>query len=159
MNETTLHIDGSLCDELLAHARSVFPDECCGILIGSREGLRSIVDRVARATNIAAGDRARSFQIDWTTLFETVRRTRRENTDIVGFYHSHPDGTSKPSRRDTNAAWPDHSYVIIPITDSGCGGPTSWRMTAEAGVLRPERISTPAVWRPRDKSWCPGNAD
>ena len=151
MNETILHIDGSLCDDLIAHARSVFPDECCGILIGSREGLRSIVDRLARATNIAAGDRARSFQIDWTTLFETLRRARRESTDIVGFYHSHPDGTSEPSRRDTDAAWPDHSYMIIPITGSGCGRPTSWRMTSEAGVLRPERISTPVRCRPTEK--------
>ena len=112
---TSLQICRPVFDAIVAHAGHDYPDECCGILLGRTSGPHSFVDRVVRAENIVDGDRGKSYQIDWRTLFSTVRSTRQspEQEQIVGFYHSHPDGSTDPSPRDSEAAWEAYSYVIV----------------------------------------------
>jgi desampylase len=108
------------------HARAEFPRECCGILIGQRVAGLVQIERVVRAGNITTGDPRTSYQVDWKTLLKTRREVRGGTGSIVGFYHSHPDGTSAPSRRDVEFAWPDHFYVIIPVGELEVGHLEAW---------------------------------
>ncbi|MBV9993225.1 MAG: M67 family metallopeptidase [Alphaproteobacteria bacterium] len=79
---------------LLAEARAAHPRECCGLL----EGTGKAVTALHPARNLAdAPDR---FEIDPALQF----RLRREGRNIVGCYHSHPDGAAEPSPRDAQAA-------------------------------------------------------
>jgi proteasome lid subunit RPN8/RPN11 len=98
-------------DAMVAHAREVAPDECCGLLLG-RDG--EIVEAV-RARNIA-GDPATRFLIDPIDHFAAIRTARARALDIVGFYHSHPHSAAEPSSRDVaEFDYPDSLYVIVSL--------------------------------------------
>ncbi len=124
----SLYISQTDLDRLLEEARTALPEECCGLLIGRREGGDTYIDRIIPAGNIAEADRSKNYQIDWLTLFQTIRRTRDDKDGIIGFYHSHPDGSATPSTRDTESAWIDHSYVIVPAGRHARSAPVSWRI-------------------------------
>jgi len=123
-----IRIDRRILDGLIAHARRDYPNECCGILVGRRDENETAVHGARGAENISDSDRTRSFQVDWQALFAAMRSVRDGGEAIVGFYHSHPDGSVVPSVRDTRLAWTDHSYVIIGINGGSCRGVASWRV-------------------------------
>jgi len=129
-----------LRDELLGHARRVWPSECCGILLGRRVGAECVVEEAVGAANIAEGDRRTAYQIDWVTLFRVTRETRTALREIVGFYHSHPDGSIRPSERDREAAWIDYAYVIVSIDEASPVGLSSWRVLAEDAGFEQETL-------------------
>lgn len=133
-------IPQSVVSALMGHARREYPRECCGILIGRHVGDEARVERAVEAENIAANDRRKSYQIDWRTLLATTRSVRATRERIVGFYHSHPDGSSRPSRRDRQEAWLDHSYVILTMRDGLCAAVTGWRVHSDAGEFEPELL-------------------
>jgi proteasome lid subunit RPN8/RPN11 len=137
----TLHIGQSVVDTILRHASDEFPGECCGILIGRRSGADSFVDRAVAARNIAEGDRHKSYQIDWKTLFTAVRQTRLTPDEMIGFYHSHPDGSDRPSARDLESAWVAYSYVIVPVVEGRATGVRSWRWTSGKASLEQEPMN------------------
>ncbi len=137
----TLVIDPTMLDTLVAHAHRDYPNECCGILVGVRSGPDRFVHRVVPAANIAIGDRRRNYQIDWKTLLATQRDARHACLQIVGFYHSHPDGSTRPSRRDLDHAWPDCSYLILAVWGGKCTGSASWRSNDSRRSFEPESVT------------------
>ena len=81
-------------DAIVAHAVVDLPNECCGLLIGTQE----IVEEVARARN-ALGSRT-AFKVNPADHFAAIRRARAAGLEIVGAYHSHPNGPSGLSPTD-----------------------------------------------------------
>ncbi len=124
------------------HARLSRPIECCGLLVGCRRGSDLVVDRAIPCRNISQGDRRRRYQIDWSILGKTLRASRLGQGEIVAFYHSHPDGSRRPSRHDTDLAWSDYAYVIVSVPSCGFGSATigCWRMPADRGGFVAETI-------------------
>jgi proteasome lid subunit RPN8/RPN11 len=108
------------------HARSEFPCECCGVLVGRRNGVGVVIERTVPAPNITESDPFSSYQVDWETLIKTRRELRGGPSEIVGFYHSHPDGTSRPSRRDGRFAWSGHTFLIVPVSRLEVGQVAAW---------------------------------
>jgi proteasome lid subunit RPN8/RPN11 len=95
--------------ELLAKARQQPARECCGLLAG-RDG---VITHVRPATN-AAADPAASYEIAPEELFRLMREMRAARLDLLGIYHSHPNGKNEPSPRDVERAYyPDAAYFII----------------------------------------------
>jgi len=137
----TLHLDQDTFDALRRHAVEAFPNECCGILIGRHEDTCAYVGHIVAADNIAEGDRTRSYQIDWKTLFNTIRTARDTPNEVIGFYHSHPDGSNTPSKRDVASAWIGYAYVILPVTEGVCGHPSAWRVAHEGASFERETIT------------------
>lgn len=95
---------------IAAQARASFPEECCGILIGTlRAGTAHVVEAVPAANVAPHPQRRRHFEIDPATLF-TVQRALREDSPgrrrevILGYFHSHPRGKPKPSGADLAGA-------------------------------------------------------
>ena|SRR5579859_4498138 len=95
--------------ELLSHARSKPDEECCGLLAG-RSG---VLTRALPALN-AAEQRAMSYEIAPKELFCMMREIRKAGLEILGVYHSHPNGDNRPSARDVERAYyPDAAYFIL----------------------------------------------
>lgn len=140
----------SCYERIVRHARTEFPHECCGILIGDVSPDATVVRRVATATNIAEGDPCHTYQIDWQSLFETVRATRKSSDRIVGFYHSHPDGSARPSRRDLESAWVDHAYLIVSTRGTSKPSVTAWRVTPGNGTFVEETVRLAKLPAPRE---------
>ena len=83
--------------------------ECCGLLAG-RSG---VISKAFKAAN-AAINPATSYEIALPELFQLMREIRAPGLEMLGIYHSHPNGKNEPSPRDIAwAYYPDMAYFII----------------------------------------------
>ncbi len=126
-----IHLTTAQIEQMTREARAADPDECCGILVGRREGERVTVTGLEPAANVWEGDRQSRFLLEPRVHLRVQRECRAAGLEIVGFYHSHPHGPAVPSRFDAKMAWPDHSYVILSLPGDE-PKVRSWRMI-EAG--------------------------
>jgi proteasome lid subunit RPN8/RPN11 len=107
-------------EALLAHARADAPDECCGLLIGQP----GLVERAVPAANARRSET--SYLIDPADHFAAMRAARAEGRAVIGGYHSHPRGPSRPSATDLKeSAGPDFLCVIAAPADRG-----AWHLAA-----------------------------
>ena len=113
MAETRLARD--VAAEVLKHARSKLDEECCGLLAG-RHG---VITQAFPVQN-AAEHPATAYEIAPKELFRVMREIRAGGLELLGIYHSHPNGDNQPSPRDVERAYyPDAAYFILsPRTDA-----------------------------------------
>jgi proteasome lid subunit RPN8/RPN11 len=123
-DEPAIQIRQAVLDDLIAHARMEAPNECCGMLIGTRER----IERAVRARN-ALGSQTR-YLIDPRDQFAAIKIARERGESVVGFYHSHPSSPATPSDRDrVEAAYPGHCYLIVsPGSSTGPGEVRGFRL-------------------------------
>jgi proteasome lid subunit RPN8/RPN11 len=109
-----LRISQSVIDDMLAHAREAAPNECCGLLVGSRRG----VGRSVRARNIE--ESPTRFRIDPSDHFAAIHAARAEGLRVIGAYHSHPATAALPSPSDIAEATggSEFVYVIVSLKQS-----------------------------------------
>lgn len=84
------------------------PTECCGLLFG--EGGR--VSTMELTANVAKNP-TRHFEIDPTRLIAAMRAMRDGGAEIIGYFHSHPEGGAHPSDCDARSAQADGRYWLI----------------------------------------------
>jgi proteasome lid subunit RPN8/RPN11 len=95
--------------EILNHARSNPGEECCGLLAG-RDGA---IAQAFPAQNVAEHP-ATAYEIAPKELFCIMREIRAGGLELLGLYHSHPNGDNQPSPRDVERAYyPDAAYFIV----------------------------------------------
>jgi proteasome lid subunit RPN8/RPN11 len=105
----SIRIEASLLQQMQEHARREPLAECCGMMAGS-DGL---ITRVFPAAN-AAKNTATEYEIAPQELFQFTREIRAAGLELLGIYHSHPNGKNEPSERDIEQAYyPDVAYFII----------------------------------------------
>lgn len=108
-----MQIPGNLLDEMVDHAMTDSPDECCG-LIGGRDEEATTVYRARNAEesplrySIAPGEQ-----------LAIMDRIEAAGEELVGIYHSHTRTEAYPSQTDINlaAGWPDPVYFIVSLMD------------------------------------------
>ena len=83
---------------MLQHAQVELPNECCGILAGSRaqEGWR--VERSYPLVNEAAS--TIEYRSEPRSMFQAIKEIRQQNHEILAIYHSHPTTDPIPSGTD-----------------------------------------------------------
>lgn len=129
VGSTRLELPQPVVERMVAHARACVPEECCGILIGSRVGSAArIARRLVEARNRAVTDRRRRYLLAPRAILEAHREAQAAGLEIVGYYHSHPRGSAEPSDRDERDAWPDTSYVILGGGSDAFPEVRSWRL-------------------------------
>ncbi|MBV7260305.1 Mov34/MPN/PAD-1 family protein [Erythrobacter crassostreae] len=134
-----LTVSANLDEDLKRLFDEAFPNECCGALFGSvgRDGDWHI-DKAVGLTNCFGGDRTKAFAIAPQELSQAVRRER--TYDLVGFFHSHPRGSHRPSIKDIAEAgpWPGYIQAIIASIDGK--GPKPFFYFATADLWQPVPI-------------------
>jgi len=118
----TVRLPVAIADLIRAEATAAYPLECCGLLIGqwSPDGQMLTVIEAHPSKNVTDGDARRGFEIDPKLRFDLMRQAqaRADGTDIVGHWHSHPDGPAEPSARDLAAAYePEFVWLICRSTN------------------------------------------
>lgn len=116
-------------DKMVAHGKSDYPNECCGALIGKHDfgvnGTRVVME--ARPMKNMNEDRAHDrFMLDGKEQIALEKELRGTGSDVIGYYHSHPDHPSAPSETDREFAQEDTSYIIISIHKGEFDKITSW---------------------------------
>ncbi len=89
-------ISGALLDEIRAHGRDTYPEECCGGLLG-RRGEPARVSRVERIDNVRDAERARRYEVSPKDYLRLERLAAEGGVELLGFYHSHPEHPAVPS--------------------------------------------------------------
>lgn len=124
---------------MVATCIRALPNEGCGLLVGSSEG---VVHEVVASDNVA--DSARIYEIDPKVLLATFRRADDDGLDVLGVFHSHTHSEAYPSPTDVRQA-PDPSwhYVLISLEETPADV-RSYRIND--GVVSEEEVVVKAEW-------------
>lgn len=137
----TLEIVSQEWDAMRAHLDRSYPEEGCGLLLGV-DGPRA--RRVLQAVPLANRhpEPGRRYAIEPEAFLAAEKRARDLGLEVVGFYHSHPDGIAEPSRTDLDEAWPFYTYVIASVGPEGAGEARAFRIDPDAGRFVAEPLVT-----------------
>jgi proteasome lid subunit RPN8/RPN11 len=104
-----VRIPPDLLSEIVAHARSDAPNECCG-LIGAKDGVATSIHRMR---NLKASPLA--FEMHGPDVMRTIDTIEDDGGELAGMYHSHTRTEPYPSQTDRNFArnWPGLEWVIV----------------------------------------------
>lgn len=100
---------------MVEHCKLIYPNECCGFLVGRRYEAGWEVVRSISTSNINK-ERARDrFEISPKDYLQVEKEAKLDGLDIVGFFHSHPDMPPYPSGVDAQLAWGNFLTVIVGV--------------------------------------------
>jgi proteasome lid subunit RPN8/RPN11 len=100
---------------ILRQAKKEYPQEACGIMIGTREGTTFVCDHLIPEEN---ADRSPiSFTIAPEELLKAYRHADQVKMEFIGVYHSHP-APPAPSRTDLGfMKWSAPVWLIVSNAD------------------------------------------
>lgn len=105
-----LLLPGTLRQQMIAHAIQALPQEAVGFVAG--QGCRAVT--LMHLPNIAGHH---AFLADPYSQFQAEREIKRSGLEIVGIYHSHPDGCGCASPADElfGQAW-ECVHLIVSLS-------------------------------------------
>ena len=122
--------------------RKAYPNECCGVLMGSIDGAgaKSVKHTQAIVNAQAGEEQYHRFLITPEDMMDAERAARKRGLDVVGFYHSHPDDRAAPSKFDQDHALPFYSYIITSVEKGADKDLKSWELTPDRTEFLPEEV-------------------
>lgn len=122
------------------HGAAAYPNECCGILLGTAKEGRKVVVDILPLQNAREDSPRNRFLILPEDFMRSDREARNRGLDIVGFYHSHPDHPARPSEFDREHAWPWYTYLILAVADGVPGELAGWLLSDDRLRFLPEEM-------------------
>jgi len=111
-----IKVNSSQLEEIRRHGESTYPYECCGFLLGRREGETNILDEVYPAENERKDSQETRYLITPQQSKHADDYARNRGLGVIGYYHSHPDHPAAPSGYDLDhSCWPGESYIIVAV--------------------------------------------
>lgn len=123
----TVLLRATLRDQILTAATAAEPVEACGLLLGIRETTCARIESVVGLPNRTGQNPQTHYQIDPLDFLRLDREAQSRGLDVIGVWHSHPDGSATPSATDRALAWPDWCYLIAGRDDNGKHDVRAWR--------------------------------
>ncbi|HLK11655.1 MAG TPA: M67 family metallopeptidase [Candidatus Binatia bacterium] len=121
-----LTLERAVLEEMLAHARSTHPEECCGAIVveGGRDHVRRFTNIQTRLHAERPADHPRDGRAAYTPepkeLFAVLRASEAPGAALKAFYHSHPVRGSYFSGEDRaramfgdEPAYPEVAQVVV----------------------------------------------
>lgn len=120
-------------------AEAAYPEEACGLLVGRREpGGVWCVAAVEASANVAEPPRTSRFEVDPRLRLRLMRTLRDGPDEVIGVYHSHPDGAAEPSDTDRAMIFEPAMIWLITAVDAGrAGATTAWRPSEDGAAFLP----------------------
>ncbi|MDR2124854.1 MAG: M67 family metallopeptidase [Desulfovibrio sp.] len=139
-----IRIPRQLRGDICAEGEAAYPDECCGIMLGTvdAEGSRSVTELQPMRNARESGERYHRFRIEADDILRAERSAAGNGLEIVGFYHSHPDNPAAPSDYDREHALPWYAYVIVEVTQSRARRIRCWQLAGDRSRFLRERMHT-----------------
>ncbi len=141
----TIKISHHIKFSMLEHAKSCYPNECCGFIIGHSIETSDGSDSVKGLYYMPCNNRQqhntrRRFLIDPDAYQEAEDEADERGQRIISIVHSHPNHSDLPSEFDRTHAWPGLSYIIISVYDGRVHSYNSWRLTDDRTRFEEENI-------------------
>jgi proteasome lid subunit RPN8/RPN11 len=126
--------------EMVEHARSTYPNECCGAMLGTLDDGHKRVAAAMRLENASAGSQRSRYELRPEDLLRADREARQRKMDLVGIYHSHPDCGAYFSETDLKNSCPWYSFVVLSIHKGEFDHANSWLPNAEQTAAEKEEL-------------------
>ena len=110
--QTGLDVRGSAISQIKAQAKLAAPAEACGILLGSAY----LIQTAVLTHNVHPTPRT-PFEIDPAALIAAHKAARTGGSQVAGYWHSHPSGSTVPSLTDRASANGDGKVWAIVAGD------------------------------------------
>jgi proteasome lid subunit RPN8/RPN11 len=136
-----IHIETQPWREMVEHARAVYPNECCGAMLGKVEQGRKVVRETLRLENAYEGAQNSRYELRPEDLMRADRAARTRNMDLVGIYHSHPDCGAYFSETDLKNSCPWYSVVVLSIRNGEFDHANSWLPNPDQTAADQEELS------------------
>jgi len=103
-------------DQIRKHGERTYPYECCGFLLGIREGETNVLSEALPAENERQESQETRYLITPRQYKRADDYARSQGLGVIGYYHSHPDHPAAPSGYDLDhSCWPGESYIIVAV--------------------------------------------
>lgn len=135
----TIRISSSEFEKIRSQALESYPEECCGILVGTLAAERKVREAIP-TKNTREDSRPTRYTIDPKEIWLAEKKYEQEKMGVIGFYHSHPDVPAQPSGFDLQNAWPVYSYIIVTVRGKEVSPPASWVLTDDRSAFREEKL-------------------
>lgn len=128
--------------QIQQQAEQCYPEECCGLLLGIQvqkpDGSTHWQVQAIQETENCWGDidefpktdpregKHNRFAIDPRILLAVQKADRDRKIQLIGIYHSHPNGIAVPSEFDRAIAWPDYVYWIVSLESGKVNDGKGW---------------------------------
>lgn len=133
-----LKISEDAIKSIIKDLEDAYPFEGCGFLFGNDDVVRNI-DVAIPVNNAKKENQRRRFEISPFDYMKAEQHALKNNTALLGVYHSHPDHPSRPSEHDLRQAVPYFSYIIVAVENGRAAKITSWQLN-DAGQFEEETI-------------------
>jgi len=102
-----LIINRTIWEQMRQHVNSIYPQEACGLLAG----IGNEASQFFPINNILKSNHR--YRMDAQEQLTSFLKIEKENCELLGIYHSHPQGAPYPSETDiAEAYYPDTPYLI-----------------------------------------------
>jgi len=143
----------SVLESIRQHGADAYPEEGCGFLLGIPTAVGTDGDHrvtaLHRAANRRAENRERRYELTADDYRAADAAAQKQDLDVVGVYHSHPDHPARPSETDlAEATFPGFTYAIVSIHDGAPEDLTAWSLAPDRSQFHREEISIPTPEAP-----------
>lgn len=132
-------IDKTVLKAIQLRLESDYPNEGCGFLFGIDNNRARHITQMIAVDNQSTGDQRRHFVIHPQDYLDAERYAQKNDLQLLGIFHSHPDHPAIPSAHDLEFAQPYFSYFIHSIQKGKLSGTRSYRLIN--GQLFEEKFS------------------
>jgi len=115
---------------MLAQAAEELPNECCGLLGGSRSADGRLLHARTIHPLVNAAGSPNAYESEPRSMFDAMRELRQSDLDVVAIYHSHPSSPPVPSRRDLAQSWGEGVVNLIISLQSAQPEVRGWWLAA-----------------------------
>jgi proteasome lid subunit RPN8/RPN11 len=162
----TLCLTAEQLQVIQCHAERTYPEECCGLLLGTIQTDCKLVEEVNPTANawdqkidlldgsdLDGSDldksepvltRASRYWIAPQDMLAGMRKARDRNLEVIGIYHSHPDHAAVPSECDRRLAWSQYVYLIVSVEAGRATSAHSWVLDQEQ-QFQPEELAIEGI--------------
>lgn len=135
-----IRVAGIPWQEMVAHAQSTYPNECCGAMLGRVDGAEKEVLIAMRLENSSSGSQRARYELRPEDLLAADKEARRQGLDLIGIYHSHPDCDAYFSKTDLENSCPWYSFIVLSIQKGEFDHANSWLPNAEQTQAEKEEL-------------------
>jgi proteasome lid subunit RPN8/RPN11 len=136
-----IRIENQPWREMVAHAQAVYPDECCGAMLGTADDGHKVVQASLPLENAFTGERRARYELRPEDLLRAEREARGRRMDVIGIYHSHPDCGAYFSETDLKNSCPWYSFVVLSVKEGRFDHANSWLPNPEQTHAEQEELS------------------
>ncbi len=126
---------------MVEHARSAFPNECCGVVFGVHDGDGTKIGRLAvPMENAYKGGQEDRYEIRSQDLLTADEHARKQGLELIAIFHSHPDCDAYFSKTDLANSCPWYSFVVLSIKQGEFDHANSFLPNADQTAAEKEEL-------------------